>query len=150
MARAGIPIFVAPPDLQAATGFALPRGWQTTAPDPAVVDHWRPGMALCAVMGCGLDLIDVDPRSGGSIERLVSEIGGWDKMPRIYGTTRTPSGGTHYFIASMGVGSLDGIVQGVDIKGGMPDGSSRGFAFIPPTVRASKTTGQAAAYGWAE
>jgi hypothetical protein len=65
LAAAGIPVFVAQPDVTNATGFALPRNWQHATPDPRVVDQWRPGMAIAAVMGHGLDVIDVDPRNGG-------------------------------------------------------------------------------------
>ncbi|MCO7195042.1 DNA polymerase [Pseudonocardia sp. McavD-2-B] len=141
LARAGVPVFVARPDETSATGFALPTGWQHTAPDPAVVDAWSPGMALCAVMGAALDLLDVDPRNGGDLEGL-------DVVPVSYGTAETPSGGFHSFIAPLGVGSRDGVLPGVDVKGGLPDGSSRGFAFLAPTVKASKATGEPVAYTW--
>ena len=60
MAAAGIPIFVAHPN-SSPLGFRLPDSWQTTTPNPRYVDAWRPGMALCAVMGCGLDLVDSTP-----------------------------------------------------------------------------------------
>jgi hypothetical protein len=52
------------------------------------------------------------------------------------------------FIASLHVGSRDGILPGVDVKGGRPDGQGRGFAFIAPTVRASKVDGSRQAYTW--
>lgn len=143
LAAGGVPVFVAPPDPRSASGFALPVGWQRTAPDPAVVDRWAPGMALCAVMGHGLDLIDIDPRNGG--DRELSALG---CVPRVYGRAQTPSGGEHMLIASLGVGSRDGILPGVDLKGGRPDGGGRGFAFIAPTSRASKVDGVPRAYQW--
>ncbi len=34
------------------------------------------------------------------------------------------------------------------MKAGLPDGTSRGFAFIAPTVKLSKVTGELAAYRW--
>lgn len=144
MAAAGIPLFLANPDPSNKTGYTPPRGWERTVPDPAVVDRWRPGLALCAVMGCGLDLADFDPRNGGDPAALNG------LAPRAYGIAATPSGGTHWFIASLGTGSRDNVLPGVDIKGGTPDGSGRGFAFLAPTVRASVVTGEAAAYRWVQ
>ena len=142
LARAGIPIFVAPPDPASKSGFALPRQWQRTEPDPAVVDRWVPGMALCAVMGAGLDLIDIDPRNGGDPAAMDGAI------PRSYAAALTPSGGMHSFIRSVGAGSHDNVYPGIDIKGGFPDGTSRGFAYLAPTVRPSKITGEPVAYRW--
>lgn len=148
LAASGVPIFLARPagpgdtERQQAVGFVLPPSWQTTAPDPRVLDHWAPGMAVAAVMGCGLDLLDVDPRSGGTMPAGFP-------MPHIYLGALTPGGGAHAFIASMGVGSRDGVFPGVDIKGGLPDGSSRGFAFIAPTIKSSKG-GEPKPYRWAQ
>jgi P4 family phage/plasmid primase-like protien len=142
LAAAGIPIFIAQPDPATKLGYRLPPRWQQTVADPAIVDLWRPGLALCAVMGCGLDLADFDPRNGGD----PSSLNGM--TPQIYGLATTPSGGAHAFIASLGVGSRDNVLPGVDVKGGMADGSSRGFAFIAPTVRISAVTGEPAPYQW--
>lgn len=144
MAAAGVPIFVAPPDPTNKTGFTPPRGWERTAPDPAVVDRWRPGLALCAVMGCGLDLADFDPRNGGDPTALNGSA------PHVYAVAATPSGGTHWFIASLGTGSRDNVLPGIDVKSGLPDGGGRGFAFLAPTVRASVVTGEPAAYRWVQ
>lgn len=144
MAAAGIPLFIAQPDPSAKTGFRPPSRWEQTEPDPSVVDQWRPGLALCAVMGCGFDLIDIDPRNGGD----VSVLG--DLLPFVYGVAATPSGGRHLFIGSLGVGSRDNLWPGVDVKGGMFNGSGRGFAFLAPTVRASVVTGELRAYEWVE
>lgn len=141
LAAAGVPLFLAYPDAEVKAGFKPPRAWEQTVPDPAVVDAWRPGLALCAVMGHGLDLVDVDPRAGGDAGRAIG-------LAHHYGLAETPSGGTHLFIRSLGVGSRDGVLAGVDLKGGAPDGSGRGFAFIAPTVRASVVTGEPAAYRW--
>lgn len=146
LASAGVPIFLARPAgpedtaRQQAMGFVLPSSWQTTVPDPRVLDHWQPGMAVAAVMGCGLDLLDVDPRSGGALPAEVP-------VPRIHLGALTPGGGAHAFVRSMGVGSRDGVFPGVDVKGGLPDGTGRGFAFIAPTVKSSKG-GPPAPYRW--
>lgn len=142
LALAGIPIFIAPPNPRKPVGFDLPPKWEQTRPDPNVVDQWRPGWALCAVMGNGLDLIDVDPRNGGGLDQMNGTT------PCSYGVQATPSGGMHSFIKSLGTNSHDNIYPGIDFKGGAPDGSGRGFAFLAPTVRKSKEDGQLKSYTW--
>lgn len=142
LAAAGVPIFLAAPSAYAKVGFALPENWEQTVPDPAVLDAWRPGMAVCAVTGCGLDLLDFDPRNGGDTNAMDVPA------PHSYGAAFTPSEGVHSFIASLGVWSRNNVFSGVDVKAGMPDGSGRGFAFIAPTVRPSKVTGEPTAYRW--
>ncbi len=73
----GVPLFVARPDLAInggwraegghnKTGFWFPDGWPTTVCSYDVLDRWQPGDALCAVTGVRLDVLDVDPRNGGS------------------------------------------------------------------------------------
>lgn len=160
----GIPVFAARPVLTATGdwdpaggcgGYRLPRAWQKTEPDVRWLDRsargfarkaWRPGWALAAVMGLGLDLLDVDPRNGGDVtrEQLVA-AGLW---PVVYAAASTPSGGSHEFVASMDVGSRDDVRAGLDVKGGLMDGTSRGFAFIAPTVKLSKVTGELVPYRW--
>lgn len=140
LVKIGVPIFVAQPDPSAATGFTLPYSWQSTAADPNVVSLWRPGMALCAVMGHGLDLIDVDPRNGGSLDSV--------PLPVVYGVASTPSEGVHAFVGSLGVRSRNNVLPGVDIKAGDSEGKGRGFAFIAPTQRVSKVDGRLRSYRW--
>ena len=156
MAGWGVPIFLARPDRDAfgqwrageghnKTGYWLPKEWQLTKPDPAVVDRWQPGMALCAVMGTVVDLLDTDPRNGGDATRQgLVESGSW---PTIYWQAATPSGGLHDFVKTLGVPSRDNVRPGLDIKAGK-DGHGHGFAFIAPTIRASKTTGDQQPYRW--
>lgn len=151
----GVPVFLAAPAMRdgewdptggdGGTGYRLPKGWQKTVPDVAVLDRWRPGDALCGVMGHGVDLLDVDPRNGGDVTQTGSRDA--DMWPKSYGTATTPSGGTHDFMASLGVPSSDGIARGLDVKAGH-DGKGHGFAFLAPTDRASKVTGQIATYRW--
>jgi hypothetical protein len=145
MALAGVPIFVAPPRPGSKAGYALPDAWENTAADPSAVDAWRPGWALCAIGGHVCDFVDVDPRNGGteSAEAL------WQagQFPNAYGLAFTPSGGTHHLIQPLGQGKGE-LVAGVDLQGGRPDGSGRGFVFLPPTVRASKVDGVARPYRW--
>lgn len=143
LAKAGVPLFIARPNPQARHGWDLPFGWETNEPDVSVVDAWRPGWALCAVTGHTFDLIDIDPRSGGREEDLGAV------MPRSYLTAETPSGGRHHFVKTLGVPSLDGKVSpGIDVKSGTLEGEGRGFAFIAPTVRASKVDGIEREYRW--
>ena len=154
----GVPLFVAPPALSGGQwdprggtcGYHLPRGWQNSACDLSVLDPeaggWRPGWALCAVMGHTLDLLDIDPRNGGDASRdaLVAE-GVW---PAVLAKAATPSGGTHEFVKALGVGSRDAVRDGFDVKSGRPDGTGRGLAFLAPTEKLSKTTGELALYEW--
>lgn len=157
LATAGIPVFVAPAcagpvcssycvrktgGVGNALGCHLPPEWENTVADPSAVDVWRPGMALCAVMGCGLDLVDFDPRNGGDPAALNGT------MPTTYGAATSPSAGLHAFIRSLGVHSKNSILPGIDLKAGTPDGAGRGFAFIAPTVRKSKIDGTYQPYRW--
>ena len=164
--RAGVPVFAAPPavrdgewDPSGGTdgcGYWLPKEWQKTVTaeewlDPAAgpvwrEKAWRPGWALGAVMGHAVDGLDVDPPNGGADSIAALRAAGM--IPRTTGLQRTPSGGWHALIAPLGVGSENAVRPGLDIKGGKPDGSSRGFLFIAPTVKLSKTTGRPEQYAW--
>jgi len=146
LVAAGVPVFVAPPSTANSTGFALPKRWETATPTVDAVDRWREGWALCAVMGYTLDAVDVDPRHGGDISR--DQLQAAITWPTVYATAATPSGGIHELIAATGAGSRDGFRPGLDLKSGRADGTGRGFVFIAPTVRASKTTGELTAYQW--
>jgi hypothetical protein len=145
LVRAGVPVFLARPDDTEPTGYKLPRNWHLFTASPQAVDDWAPGLALVAVTGCGLDLVDIDPRSGGT---LASIRDSGVSMPEVYLMAETPSGGTHCFVKSIGVPSLDGVFPGVDLKSGAPDGSGRGLAFLAPTVRRSKVDGVPREYRW--
>lgn len=123
------------------------KGWDqspTGRRAHAVIDRWRPGEALCMVTGVKMDVIDVDPRNGGteSFERFIRDLG--DDGPEVYLSVATPSGGRHYFIDPLGIGNKTNFLPGLDLKGGMADGTRRGFVFIPPTARRSKTQGRGA------
>jgi Bifunctional DNA primase/polymerase, N-terminal len=99
LVEAGVPVFVAPPGWPEKSSAAV-KGWQTTTPDPAQVDRWQPGWALCAVGGHAVDFIDVDPRNGG--QESVAEIARSGHWPASFGRQRTPSGGWHYLISPLG------------------------------------------------
>lgn len=145
LAEAGVPLFLARP-ANNQLGFKLPDKWELTKADPTVVDRWKPGWALCAVMGHVVDAIDVDPRNGGSIDVLKEALGG--ELPRIYGKAMTPSGGEHYLVASLGTRKKQDLVPGVDIQAGNAEGVGRGFIFLAPTTRVSKTDGELRSYEW--
>lgn len=143
LAENGVPLFVAKADKSGKAEFRLPKNWQKTKPNQAVVDRWRPGDALCLVTGVVVDAVDVDPRNGGDLQAL------GDLMPTSYGRQTTPSGGTHDLIECLGV-RKGTIPPGIDVQAGDPDGGGRGFIYIGPTVRVSKATGEPTSYVWVE
>jgi hypothetical protein len=157
--KAGVPVFAAPPCPGQECGRAghgdgrheydLPVGWQKTVASEVWLERWQPGWALAAVGGVRADFIDEDPRHGGDGSRaeLIS-LGQW---PRVFGVQKTPSGGAHYLISPLGEREANGFMPGLDYQGGMPDGTSRAFVWIAPTVRRSKaeeTLGQLRGYEW--
>jgi hypothetical protein len=144
MVRAGIPIFTAHPTDQNELGFFLPRGWEKTRPNVYAIDHWKPGMALCAVGGVAGDFIDIDPRNGGDVPAGFLQAQGF--YPKSYGQACTPSGGKHDLIAPLGIRKAKR--DGIDYQGGDVNGDGRGFVFIAPTVRASKVTCEMLPYVW--
>lgn len=122
------------------------KGWQKTVPSHDMVDRWKPGEALCGVTGHTFDVLDIDPRSGGSLsfKRLARELG--DDGPEVYWEVWTPSGGRHLYIAGLNIGKHTGFLKGLDLQGGKDDGTGRGFVFLPPTVRPSKVSGELLRY----
>ena len=145
LAVLGVPVFVGYPDQDKACSYRLPGAWQTTSANPAYVGAWKPGMALCAVMGHVFDVLDTDPRNGAdeSMPLMLAELEG--EVPAVHGRVRTPSGGWHLWIASLGVGKHTGFLPGLDLQG------ERSFAFLPPTVRKSKAAdGELRPYSWTE
>lgn len=114
------------------------KGWNSAlsgSRSMRAASAWKEGEALAAVTGVVYDVLDIDPRNGGreSLTVLSSELG--DSGPDIYWKIRTPRGGLHLYVAPLGIGSHNGFLPGLDLKGGRDDGSSRGFVFLPPTVR---------------
>jgi len=145
----GVPVFVAPLDPSQPTGYRIPSGWQHTEPDESAVNAWRPGDALCAVMGRELDLIDHDPRNDSGVDPVATLVAAGE-LPEVVAQASTPSGGSHRFVRSMGVGGSTNVLPGLDVKAGLPDGSGRGFAWIAPTERVSKATGEITPYVWTQ
>lgn len=145
MAAAGVPIFAAPPNPAKKVGYDLPGDWERIAPNPAWVDQWRPGWALCAVGGLVCDFLDTDPRNGG--DTSATELANTGRWPYSYGRALTPSGGTHDIIAPLRIGKAEPL-PGVDLQGGREDATGRGFVFLAPTTRASKVDGALRTYRW--
>lgn len=154
LAECGVPLFIARRAVgadgtwdteQGVSGYKLPSGWQHSKADPAVVDRWRAGDALCMVTGVVVDGLDVDPRAGGEASLEAMKSAGL--VPRSWGQATTPSGGTHDLLSPLGERSLNGLFPGVDIKAGTADGG-HGFLFIAPTVKKSKVDGEEAPYRW--
>ncbi len=159
--EAGIPVRRARPDLDPETGewrpkggnlgngYWLPKRWPDSRPSRKNIEEWQPGDALVAIMGYGLDLIDVDPRNGGdaSLREMKTE----GLIPQeIFAIASTPSGGRHLFVRSTGQRSCDDIRPGIDVKAGdgTGQGGGHGLAWIAPTRRISKTTGYPVEYEW--
>jgi hypothetical protein len=124
------------------------KGWQkfTVKGNPARLRSYQSGDSLGAVCGVVFDVLDIDPRNGGadSFRRMAADLG--EDGPEIYWRVDTPSKGKHLYVAKLGIGKHTGWMPGLDLQGGRPDGSGRGFVFIPPTVRPSKADGRSRAY----
>jgi predicted transcriptional regulator len=162
LVRHGVPVFVAKPALDDAgawlpdggtggTGYWLPKNWEAISANPETVDAWVQGDALAAVMGHGVDGVDVDPRNGG--DETAAQWTAAGMWPLSLGRQSTPSGGWHDLVNRLGVRSCDSALPGVDVKAGdeYPDANSkhgRGFLFIAPTVKLSKATGEIGRYEW--
>lgn len=145
LVAAGMPVFVARASPHSPLGFALPTGWERSTPGgPGALEAWEPGDALCGVTGVALDVIDVDRQNGG--EETYQELRSYcsDAPPRVYARVNTPSGGFHLYVARLDIRKTK--YRGVDVQAGDRDGGGRGFVFLPPTRRLSKTTGELAQY----
>jgi hypothetical protein len=149
----GVPLFVAKPNSLAPGEFHYPSAWQTWRPRHDVVDRWRPGDALCMVTGVVFDVIDIDPRNGGTkgFADLAKTLN-WDVQggPEPYGQAATPSEGEHILIGRTFL-TKGQPARGVDLQAGDEHGEGRGFVFIAPTVRPSKwgaRKGEPVAYRW--
>jgi hypothetical protein len=154
---AGIPVFAAAPcpdncptPGHRGTEFHLPTKWQLTVPSAVWLDRWRPGWGLAAVGGHMADVLDQDDRHGGN--ESAREMRGAGLWPRTFGQQETPSGGRHFLISATGEARAAGLLPGIDLQGGKPDGTGRGFAWIAPTVKRSKgaDAGQLRPYRWIE
>lgn len=125
--------------------FKLPLKWQQKAASPTALKYWKPDHMIGAVCGVKFDVIDVDPRNGGTASLSALQAAGL--MPPVYGVARTPSGGQHLFVAPTGFRTdHKHLGPGIDLQAGNADGVGRGFVFIKPTIRTNKETGEVCTY----
>lgn len=138
----GVPVFLAHPKADRPGEFHYPQGWEKTTPNPRLLEAWRPGMAVCAVTGVVMDVIDIDPRNGG--DKAWESFAADYPSPRVYAEIATPSGGAHKYVARTRHGKVSR--DGIDLQAGDDHGRGRGFVFLPATERPSKTTGEVRPY----
>jgi AAA domain len=136
---AGIPVVVCTPRLDWKPGdknldLVPPGGWSVVTAAECDLSGFRPGVdTLAMVGGHGVDVVDCDTKAPG--------YGSLDNMPpyRRFGRTGTPSGGTHDYVRSTGIGKISpfGTSAGHvgDYVGGTPQGGSRLLAFLPGSTR---------------
>lgn len=159
--EAGIAIFAAPPckgphcKIDGHSGekgqYDFPKNWQLTIPAIVNLERWRPGWALAMVGGRVADVLDVDTYNGGDIS--LAELRSAGHMPRVFGEATSASGGSHFIISATGEPECNGFMPGLDLQSGTKQpnsqgGHSRAFAWIAPTVRPSKVTGELTPYRW--
>jgi len=128
------------------SGYWVRRGWETTPATLGALDRYDYGDALFMVTGHTFDVIDIDPRNGGNTSR--AELLRLGVIPEVYARALTPSGGEHLFIASTGERKTNR--GGIDLQAGDAEGNGRGFVWIAPTVRRSKTDGTVHPYLFTE
>ena len=151
MAGLGVPVFRCKLNSQGNPVGAT--GWhQSRAGDDSfkAIGSWREGDGLAAVMGQVFDVIDVDPRNGGteSWPLLLDAVA--DNPPEIFAIAATPSRGFHFYIRNQGV-RKGKLFPGIDFQAGDAQGKGRGFVFIGPTLRPSKyeeDAGKLRPYTW--
>lgn len=132
LARIGMPVWRSK---LSKDGGPIREKWQDIKVDVAERElaAWQPGMAMCATAGVVFDVLDRDPKNdpgSRSWNRLLNKLGpdGLDYFFRV----RTPSGGEHYYIATLGLGRKYNPIPGfpgVDLQ------SSNSLVFLPPTQR---------------
>ena len=133
---AGIPVVICRPNLKWKIGdkrldVMPPKGWSIITAAECDLSGFRPGVdTLAMVSGWGVDVVDCDPKNGGSLAN----------MPpfKRFGRTGTPSGGTHDYVRSTGIGkmALTTIIGHVgDYLGGTAQGGGRALAFLPGSAR---------------
>ena len=121
------------------------EAWLAQFRDTVTVDGIEMTVGAIAILGeraygkgvsGGLDVIDVDPRSGGkeSWERLVE----LEAVPKVLAWQRTASGGWHAFIHPLGLRKIRNLLPGLDYLAGTAAGEGRAFVYITPTLGISK------------
>ena len=139
----GIPVFAFTLRLDAKGNKGFPAGWQHTEVHDSNLNGVTPGCAFGILGGHGVDVIDVDPRNGGNVEKVHDQLLAFE-VP-IIAIVSTPGGGAHFYISSTGRAKKTNLAPGVDYIGGTSEGKSRGFVFAPGT---SRPTYLNARYAW--
>jgi P4 family phage/plasmid primase-like protien len=134
---AGIPVVICPPRPDWKHGdtnldVLPPAGWSVITAAECDLSPYRAGIdTLALVGGHGVDVVDSDPKNGGSL----------NNMPpfRRFGRNRTPSGGTHDLVRSTGICKISPLTTSAghvgDYVGGTAQGGGRALAFLPGSSR---------------
>jgi hypothetical protein len=90
------PVFTARPGGEE---FIRPGKWQKISIDGNLVRirKYKPGDAICAVMGGTVAAVDVDPRNGGDVDAVRHLLDGLNV--RVFAENATPGDGRHLFVA---------------------------------------------------
>jgi putative DNA primase/helicase len=133
LASRGIPVFPVTPQKVPLTA----HGFKDASMDPAQIRSWwthhpRAGIGVPTGPASGLVVVDLDPRNGSeaTVRELERKHGAFPATV----TSRTGSGGTHFFFNHPGryvKGGSGKLGPGVDLKG---DG---GYVVVPPSSHES-------------
>jgi hypothetical protein len=137
----GIPIGVlAPADPRFHEGEFSFDGQHSCVPNCTILRKFRPRCAVIMQTGLGLDVIDVDPRNGGTatFARLS------DKVGEVLAHVETPGDGFHLYVPSSGhrsvsFGGIDFLAKGkcVYLPGTQrPKYAGKGYRWITPPRKA--------------
>jgi hypothetical protein len=132
---------------------AILNKWQQNAGnDPALLERWFAednNVGLCCgpqPAGWNLLCIDIDNReTWGALER---QHGPLDREQLVL--HRSPSGGAHLFFdvpPGYAITGTDVFGPGIDARGGAEGNVGCGYVLLPPSVAASKKTGELLSYG---
>jgi hypothetical protein len=115
------------------------HGHHDTTMDPDVIKAWWqrwPDAMIGAAVPDSLLVIDIDPRNGGSLEKLVDLVG--DLPPTLTVWSGRNDGGRHlYYQRPTGPLTSTRLPAGIDLK-------VRGYCIVPPSIHPA--TGQP--YRW--
>ncbi|SDE13149.1 putative DNA primase/helicase [Actinobaculum suis] len=107
------------------------KNFANASSDQATISQWWrtwPTANIGLVATFGIVVVDLDPRHGGSPEKLAELAGG--QLPET-ATVRTGSGGWHYyFTSSAPIGCSAGkLAPGIDVRAG-----GTGYVVAPPSI----------------
>lgn len=133
---------------------AILKRWQHAASNDAVFidEHWQAGVnnigLCCGPQPSGWNLLCVDVDNPDTWRELEAAHGPVDRASLCF--HRSPSGGLHLFFdvpPGMAVTGTDVFGDGIDARGGHEGNVGCGYVLLPPSVAASKRTGEMLAYG---